>query len=188
MIIKKRGFTLVELIIVIGVIGMLIPAVFALFFIDLRAQSKALIMQDVKRNGDNALSAMTSLIKQNAVSLHSDYPPDSSNEVCATGSATFSGSPIYFEDVNNDWFAFYLDENRIASESSSTGVGYLTSSTVYVDNAGDGAFTLTCVRGSTYNPPLVSISYRISQASQSATRQEEKAEFNYQTKVKLRSY
>ena len=180
--IKKLGYSALEMLIVIGMISLLIPAMFALFFSNLRAQSKVLILQEVKRNGDNALGAMTTIIKQYGRSLHSAIPPLSSNEICTNDNPNFNDGRIYIKDVNGNWFSFYVSQNKIASESSQTGSVDLTNDKVSISS-----FALTCTRTSEFSPPLVSISFIASQSA-ITDRQDEKSTLNYQTKVKLRTY
>lgn len=179
---NRFGFTILEMIVVLSIIGLLLPAVFSLFFSSLRAQSKVLILQQVKSNGDNALNVIESVTRQSGVSLHSDNPPSITNQVCVNNGTTYSAGNIYVLDKNGDWFSFYLNNSAIASESGTIGVQDLTSDKVEITN-----FTLTCSRSSQTSPPLISISFTVSQTG-SPGRQEQEATLNYQTKVKLRSY
>ncbi|OGK15589.1 hypothetical protein A3H80_03735 [Candidatus Roizmanbacteria bacterium RIFCSPLOWO2_02_FULL_37_19] len=179
---KLRGFTLIETMIVLSIIGLIIPVMFSLFFINLRSQTKVLILQEVKRNGDNSLNTIESLSKQFGVSFHQASPPLRTNEVCVTTGSNYSAGNIYILDESGDWFSFYLDNGRIASESGTTGVTYLTNDKVVVSS-----FSLTCDRPISVSPPIMSISFTVSQVG-TPGRQEEEASLNYQTKIKLRSY
>ena len=169
-----KGFTLVELVLVLGILGILLPAVFSLFVANLRAQTKVLILQDVKRNGDTALDTIEILVKAKAKSIEQqDGTP-----VCTTSGSTYSGD-LYFVDDAGNRFMFNQSNNRIASESAAT--DYLTTNKVSVSS-----FEMSCDRSSLFVAPLISISFTIDQA-QTTSRAEESASLQYQTKIRLRN-
>jgi prepilin-type N-terminal cleavage/methylation domain-containing protein len=118
---RKNGFTLLEVMIVLSIFALLVPAMFTMYFASLRAQRKVIVLRDAKRNGDNALTVMESLIKQNAISIHNATPPTTANEVCTVSTPTASGIPLYFKDKDGTWFSFGLTSNKIASASGTSG-------------------------------------------------------------------
>lgn len=181
----KQGFTLIELIVVIGIIVITLPVTFSLFFVNFQAQTKVYILQEVKRNGDYALNVIESLIKQRAYAIYTDQALTA--EVCSTKSGTntntsYTGA-LYFKDKDGKYFNFAISGNKIASYSAIINPNpyNLTNQKVIVSG-----FTTSCNRTQTFSPPLVSISFKIDQAS--GTRYEEVASLSYQTKIKLRSY
>lgn len=171
---QQKGFTMIELIIVLAILGILMPAGFAMFMANLRAQTKVLILQQVKRNGDAALDTMESLIKIQGQSLEEA----DGTAVCDTSGSSYSGD-VYFVDPDGQRFMFHQLTERIASESATT--AYLTSDRVTVSN-----FVLSCSRESQFTAPLVSIAFDVQQA-QMTTRAEEAATLGYQTKIRLRN-
>lgn len=173
------GFTLIETLIVIAIVAMIIPALFGLFFAHVRAQAKVYVLQQVKTNGDGALGIIETLVKDNAISIHSGSPPTSGNEVCSTASSSYS-STMYFLDRSGSYFNFALSSGKIASSSSVMSTVYLTSDKVSVSS-----FTLSCDRGSSYSQPVVSIGFTVTQAG-AGGRTDESATLQYQTKVQLR--
>lgn len=176
---RAKGFTLIEVIVVIAVIGMVIPAIFSVIFAILQQEAKIYQLSEVKRQGDNALSIMESTIKSYAVSIHD--APTGGNEVCA--SAGDSGTAAYFRDSTDTWFRFYVNNNKIVSNSAVVNAtGDLTKASVTVSN-----FAVTCTRPNGAAPPLVNIQFKVS-GNGSSTRPEDRAELDYRTKIKLRSY
>jgi prepilin-type N-terminal cleavage/methylation domain-containing protein len=155
---RQSGFTFIEMLIVVAIISIIIPALFALFFAHVRAQSKVFQLQQVKENGDSALGIMETLIKDGAISIHSASPPTSGNEVCATASSSYSGT-LYFLDRSSTYFSFALSSGKIASSSSAMGT------TVNLTNSKStiSSLAISCSRSSTYAEPLVSISFTVSQ-------------------------
>ena len=150
------------------------PAGFAMFMANLRAQTKVLVLQQVKRNGDAALDTMETLVKIQGQSLEQI----DGTQVCSTSGSSYTGD-IYFVDPDGQRFMFHALTERIASESATT--AYLTSNRVTISN-----FVMSCSRESQFTAPLVSISFDVQQA-QTTTRAEEAASLSYQTKIRLRN-
>lgn len=173
----QKGFTLLELMITLSILGVLLPAAFAMFITNIRAQTKVLVLQEVKRNGDAALNTIETLIKTQGESMEQlDGTP-----ICNTSGSSYSGD-VYFVDENGNRFMFNRDSNseQIASNSAST--VYLTT-----DNVDVTSFSLTCERESQFAAPLISVSFAIEQG-RTTTRAEEQSSLNYQTKIRLRSF
>ncbi len=176
--VKRNGYSLLELVLVLSILGIIIPAGFSIFMASMRAQLKVSLLQEVKRNGDTALSVMENLIKSRTQSLQQlDGTP-----ICNVAGATYSAGDVYFVDSEAQRFRFYLSTDQIASDSSAIGSSFLTNSKVAVTN-----FTLTCEKSNSFTPPIISIGYTVSQASDT-TRSEEQARLDYLTKVRLRTY
>jgi len=62
---KKNGFTLIEVLVSVGVIGVLSILIVQSFFSTLRNNTKTELMKDLKQNGDYAMQTMVRMI-QNA--------------------------------------------------------------------------------------------------------------------------
>lgn len=184
-ILYRRGFTLLEVMIVLSIFALIVPAMFSMYFMSLRAQHKVLVLRDAKRNGDNALTAMENLIKQNAVTIHFASPPSTANQVCTSAVPSSFGVELFFADKDNTWFTFSEDNGKIASTSGSLGGSvdtYLTNAKSIISD-----FDVGCVYVSETSPPLVSITFDVDQAGPTG-RPEDVSSLTYQTKVKLRSY
>jgi prepilin-type N-terminal cleavage/methylation domain-containing protein len=182
---NKKGFTLLEVVVVLSLFAIIVPAMFTMYFASLRAQKKVFVLRDTKRNGDNALTVIESLIKQNAVSVHNATPPTTANQVCTSLVTSSSAVPLYFKDKDGTWFSFTQVSNKIASHSGSlsgTTTVQLTNSKSIVSG-----FDVRCIYVSELSPPLVSISFDLNQNGPTG-RPEDVSSLSYQTKVKLRSY
>jgi len=187
---RRFGFTLMEITIVIGLISLILPVIFSIIFSITRQQAKVYILSQVKREGDNALNTIENLIRNNAVSIHSNIP-ESGNKVCYDASlehpvqGVSNGSDFYFYDRSGEWFRFALSESEIASSSS------VPNSTVDLTsnlNSRISIFEISCKQTSSFTPPIVSIHFRVEQRQSESQRAEDVASLDYATKIKLRSY
>jgi len=179
--IKKEGFTIIEIIVVIAVIAMTLPTIFSLMFLSFQAQNRVRALQNVKESGDYAFSVMQSLIRQYGNGIYKAADSSSANKVCGITGDNYTGR-LYFKDSNNDFFSFSIDNNRIAS-TSGVMVYYLTPENV---TAAAEDFVISCERLTDFDPPLVTIDFTLTVGA-TQLRYEDKAELRYQTKVKLRN-
>jgi type II secretory pathway pseudopilin PulG len=193
--IRKKSFTLIEMIVVIATIGLVLPAVFAIVFTILQQQIKIQRLSIVKREGDYALSVMENTIRNYAKSIHSGIP-DETNEICKSVNST-PQSFDYFRDKYNNYFRFCRsrngtdcdgDGNFIASNSSIliNNPSYfiaLNSEKTKITN-----FSIQCYRTNLYSPPVVNVSFTIEYNTTSTRPEERVTSLNYKTKIKLKSY
>jgi len=179
---KFLSFTLIEIMVVIGVIGLVLPALFTIIFAILQQQTKIIRIQEVKRQGDFVLGVIKTEIKNSAISIHSGLPLTDLNKVCQT---MFVEEAACFKDRNGNWFRFYIPSGttRIASISAS-GFSDLTNDKVIIND-----FSINCYKPGDYSPAIVDIKYKIcynNGDSCSSSRPEENMTITYQTKIKLR--
>lgn len=186
----KKGFTLIETIVVVAVIGLTLPVIFAIFLVLLQQQTKIYRLNTVKKEGDYVISLIQNTIKKNAVLILSDtspIPPDETNTECDDDLTSYgSTSNLYFLDKNGLWFGYELSTDSIASSASNLATANLTSTKTQVSN-----FSIECSRTYIYSQPSVSLSFDIKYCIDAAcdqTRPEETASLHYQTKIKLRNY
>ena len=184
----KSGFTLLETMIVIGIISLILPLIFSIVFSITRQQAKVYVLSTVKREGDNALSVIENLIRTNAIGIYSVQAL--SSKVCTTASYDGgNGSSFYFSDKDGNWFNFKTTTDtgllKIASDSSVISTAIDLTST---KNTQISAFNISCDQTSSTSSPIISIQFTIAQKQTTSTRIEDLASLNYSTKIKLRSY
>lgn len=186
---SKQSFTLIEMLVVLGVMGLVLPVIFSMLFLTLRQQVKIYRLAEVKRQGDSTTASIENAIKSYAVNVRSTSVPGS--EVCITPNSS-SLSAAYFVDKFTNYFGYNLDLNyQLASVSAiPLAGGNLTNNKVVVSN-----LSFSCTKGQFYSAPTVSMSFNICyKATSSCTscpcassRPEEQAMLNYQSIIKLRS-
>ena len=184
-VIRKKSFTIIELVISIGVLMFILPITFSIVFSILRQElsTSALIM--AKRDSDNLLGIMKNTVKDRAMSIHSGVPTTLLNEVCSSlqvGQSYISDAGVtknmYFQDKYGAYFHYTLLSGRIASASSS-----MTPSSVNLTNSKItiSSFRLECMRQSEFSAPVISVSF-------TSTFSSFLPSFSYFTKFKLLNY
>lgn len=196
---KTLGFTIGELVIVIAVIAVAVPAVFGVFFSVLYGKSKVNILQEVKRNGDSAMNTMKYLIQSRAAAIYSDS--SLTTEVCSNkyslGTAQNASNTLYFQDKDSPTNYFYFisenDNNGTPGDTSDDviKIAYysgMTRHNLTNNKVGISNFTLTCKRlTEAYNSfPVVTIGFTLKKSG-AAGRQEETTSLTYGRKIKLRN-
>ncbi|TSC54476.1 MAG: Uncharacterized protein LiPW31_78 [Microgenomates group bacterium LiPW_31] len=169
---KKSGFTLIEIIVVVGILGIIMVMGSNLFFSILRGSTKTKILQLVKQNGDYAISVMGRMIRN-------------ARSVSGSGSAITIINP----DGNTTTFNCCGTSPNflIASESGSLSCenARLTNDEVKVDDCSNVFSIIAGEVGA--RPDVVTINFTLSQAG-ATTRLEEQASINFQTTISLRNY
>lgn len=179
----KKAFTLIETIIVVAILGLVLPALFAIIFVILQEQSKIYRLSQVKRQGDYVLDVMGNVVRNYAVQIYSDQAMTSANEKCVTAASSYnSSSSLYLRDKFGNWLRFYSSGSKIASESAVLTSVYLTTGAINVSN-----FSLTCTRSSLFSYPVLNVLFTVSYNS-SSSRPEDVASLKYQTNIKLRPH
>lgn len=178
MAMKQSGFSLVELLVGVGIVGIIGVLVVQVFFSTLRSNSKTEIRKEVKQNGDLALETMARLI-QGAREVNSS---------CSSSGTTTT--ELVLVDTNGETMTFgcILDGSvtRLAS-TSGTVSEYLTSKSVSLGGSAcaNSTISFTC-RGVGGAPPRITISFTLSQVGQAGS-QFEQSSSSFQSSVSLRN-
>lgn len=187
---SEVGFTLIETIVVIAVIGLTLPVLISTVFILVRQQTKVVRLSQVKREGDYLINTIENTIRNRAISIHSGEPTEG-NIVCkgVVGSYSYSStSSLYFRDKDKQWFGYLAGSDLISSDSAYLALPInLTSGKILVS-----PFSISCSRNSLYSPASILLSFDVCYDTGlpncATTRPEEIASMHYQTRIKLRSY
>lgn len=161
---SSKGFTLVEMAVAVGLLGMISVAAVALFFSTIRGGGKVSVGTEVKQNGQFAVSTMEQLIR-NSLALTS----------CTNSGVVLQardGASLTFSCTNIGPTGY------IASNSAR-----LTSTSVAVTSCGFSCSIDTSGR----RPPLISVNFTVRQANVDV-EEEGTAEADFSTSVSLRNY
>lgn len=181
---KNKGFTLVELLVIVALVGLIGVITTQVFIIGFKSQGKGEITKEVKQNGDYALSVIETMVRNAA-----DFAP---NQVCNQGTTTLSV-------VNPDGYTTIFDctppSQNIASVSAlptttpaltPTGI-VLTSGKVVVSSC---SFRVVCPTPA-LSPKYVFVDFTVSQgvvAGQPTPLAQNTASLEYQGTFSLGNY
>lgn len=172
----SKGFTLIELLVVMGIFLAVSAVAGAILFSSLRGSEKTATLDQVRQNGNYALSVMTKLIR-NAKTL--DYPTSAS----CLNSTTVAEIKFTPQDGSNQTI-FRCNEMidglpTIASNGSSL---LDTKQVSLIPNN----CSFICVQTSGAQPPNLKIKFTLSEAG-TTTFVEKKATVPFETSVTLRN-
>lgn len=182
---KHLGFTLIEVIVVLAVVGVVLPTFFTLFYSILRQQVKVYRLTQVKRQGDFIMSTLENTIRSNAYRLY-----NGAVEVCAP-TLPANGNVTAFQDSYRSSFSITTSGSNLqlspqavvppAPTFAFVG-GTLNDPSISILN-----FSMTCSRLSPFAAPIVYISFDATYNTASPNPQDN-ATLPYQTAVKLRNF
>ena len=159
---KNKGFTLIEMLVVSGIMALFALTVVSVFLSTVRGGSKAQLLQVVHRDGDFALARMAAMIRNGS-------------EADCSGAFT-----IINPDGGISSFTLVEDDsiNRIASNSSE----FLTGKV-----AKTSGLSFSCYEGDLGNQ-VVTIRFTLTAGGEVGAQLQEKVVQNFSTSVATRQY
>ena len=178
---NKKAFSIVEILVVMGIIGLMMPVIFTVMFAIIRQEARIFALTTVKNQGDFILNNLKFNVKNHAVSVHNGTPSSDANQVCTAAAGTPTVyDPLYLRDRAGNTFFYNVTGGVIASNSSVLASPQtLNNSRVTISN-----FSMSCNRPSAFSSPIVTVSYTVNYVTASG---ESPAVLNYDTKIKLRN-
>lgn len=177
-----KGFSLIEVLIAVTILGGISIVLSQSFFALSRANTKAELIKDMKQSGDFSIRVMEQMIRSN-ISVTSS---------CTTAGDTTNSLTITNPDGNQTTFGCVWDAtNRVTRLASTSGAltSYLssTNTTLGGANCTDNAMSLdfTCTSFPS-QPSSIKVSFTLSQAGVPADRFE-RASVSFQTTVNVRN-
>ncbi len=186
---KKKGFTLIEILISVSVLATVGVLIAQAFFTTTRSNTKTEILKDVKQNGDFAMDIMERMVHSAA----------GVTSVCQPGGTTAQSVTILNPDNGTTTFGCLYDATssvtRIASTSALGSSQYLTSTNVTLGGSGptpctSSSLIFICTSGAN-QPPKIHIRFTLSQRwRQEGTPPDpfERGGASFQTSVSPRNY
>lgn len=201
----KRGFTLIEVVVVIAVISITLPVIFSVMTIVAKQQGKIFRLSEAKQQGDFALNFIQDYIQTNADEIYRSYDGNSYlSPLCTevgTAETTQTGTDFYFpkKQIPNEYFRFLNQRATIALD----GGGTREISQIFLDDNGETKrlttnnvkienFEMECYRKNADTPPFVKVAFIVYYTGNSdafnlnTAAKEELAILNYRTVIQLR--
>ena len=161
--VKKRGFTLIEILVVIGILAIIMVVGSTSFFNLLRGSTKTKTATLVKENGDYALGVIARMIR-NAREISDCNPSMSSIEIL---------------NPDGRLTEFSCDKDTISSNSAA-----IISRQVKVKS---DSCSFNCQEGGPLQPDVVTIGFTLTQADGATGRPEEQVSIDFKTTISLRN-
>ncbi|PIQ73739.1 hypothetical protein COV58_00860 [Candidatus Roizmanbacteria bacterium CG11_big_fil_rev_8_21_14_0_20_36_8] len=188
---NKKGFTLIEIIIVISVISILLPTIFATVYMIVQQQLRIYRITETKRQGDYVSTVMKELISREVIGFQDDaglplcFTSGSSATAVDGSNFNFIASPVA-PSTNNQLFGFIRTGSTIQLEigtviAPAAITTDLTNTRVAVTN-----FIIACNKKSDSTLPLVAYEFDILFIDSTPTNSEGIVSLHYQSKVKIR--
>ncbi len=177
---KVEGFTLIEVIVAVGIISLVLPVIFNIFFITLKSQFEFNELKKVKNNGDNAVNQIQNLIRNDATRL-----------VKCTDRTTICQQSETYESPDGD-FCFIQKTGKLV-KIAKQGNNFVVQSTeeasfnynfnlISISQVGLDMVPIAKCTGFTYSPPIVNYDFSLA-SSKSAN-----VKLQYKVTSKLRNY
>ncbi len=165
------GFTLIEVLVVMGVFVTVSGIILSILFVSLRGSRKSDLIVSVRQNGDVAMSQMVRMIRY-AKSL--DSPTSCVPSVVYLNSITITSA-----DDNQTVFSCPV--------SSGTGISSNSASLIDVNAVAVSSCSFSCTQASLSDPPSITINFILS-ALGGGNLVEGQTSIPFQTSVTMRNY
>ncbi|MBM3205689.1 type II secretion system protein [Candidatus Shapirobacteria bacterium] len=175
---QTHGFTLVEILIVVGILGIIAAVGTNVFFTTFRGSTKTKVLTKVKQNGDYALSTMERLIR-NAQEVVVD---EDAGDLCQANM-----SKIKIKKLDGTEILFSCENIGTVNGFIASDAARLTSNEVKVDICSFSCTTKGLPGKLEFYPQAIEINFTLSQAAV-ANRPEEEATLNFNTTVSTRNF
>jgi len=104
---KRRGFTLIEMMITVAIVGLVLPVLFGIIFSLVRLQVQVNQLQRLKETGDYVSNQILNTVRQEAISVANEECFD---KVELGGSTTY----LLFENkTDTTCFGYYVNDSKL---------------------------------------------------------------------------
>lgn len=189
----KRGYTLVEMLIVLSIISVIFPVVFSILYILLNQQVKLYRIIETKRQGDRIMSFMKEKISREAVVIKNAAGTPRCDLYTGIPETTADGNDFIFRKSTDPLapsFNFYVTTSTLLTQDSAG----LPSTSLHDNRVRITNFQIECFRrNNTISPAqpnkhviMVGFSYTVEFIDNTPTQAEGTTSLQYHTKIRLR--
>lgn len=183
----RAGFTLVEVLVVIGIMSFVLPTVTIVLFIILRQQLMVARLTLVKRQGDQALAVIQRVIEREAVGMQDGSDPPV--PICDT-MTTAPQAVSSFVLSSGDTVSFVVSDGALTMVT--TGAGGRTDTLidpakVVIDQtAYPAGIQIRCVRPASYTHPFIAVDFVLQPSGLIGGAEQTSLRMRYSSKIMLR--
>lgn len=193
---KKKGFTLLEIVVVMAVLALLLPSVFGVIYIVMQQQLRIHKLTETKQQGDLIMNYMKESIIGSAVHI----VDGTGTAQCETAGSSYADSTNFrfaIEEAISPRLISFQETGGALTFNQHTYIPFFATYTIDSISLNDPTtveisnFTIECRRktgnvSSAVYYPVVAFSYDATFVDNTPTAQEGIVTLHYQTKVKLR--
>lgn len=187
---KRKAFTLIEMLIVLTVVSILIPTVFSIVYVIMRQQVRIYRVIETRRQGDSVLTFIKDrMVRSKQITNNPSSPPYTPRcatvgpPVTSSNNTTEDAFDIAFLDNDDNRYRIYL--NKTTGNLMFQPLPGGTATPINNNLVSVSSFVITCARRAQEGAPLISISYTI-QFKDTTAVEDVVVSLPYQTKIKLR--
>jgi type II secretory pathway pseudopilin PulG len=177
----KNGYTLIELVVVGGILVVISSLVTGILYTTLRSTTKTTVTTNVSQNGSYALSVITNIITSSTEVLNVDNQDDFKD--CT---ASPRGSSIELQRLDGGVTTLMCTESGSIASQSAGGSSFDLLNTDAVQIAQNNC-SFTCKQSTVYDTPVIEINFSLADKSTSSFK-EDQASADFDTSVVLRNY
>lgn len=188
---KQRGYTLIELLAVMVIMGTVGFIITAILVSSLRGSSKATVVNEIRQNGNYAILQMGRMIgfSQAFLGASTDHVTPYTTNCTPSPSPDFKYLKIKLFDDKETILSCNLNANPPTGwpygwtypAIASNGASFINANEVSVETCG-----FTCTQNSISEPPVIGIKFRLTQKSSSALF-EKRSTIPFETSVTTRN-
>lgn len=186
---SRKSFSLIEIVIVVGIIGMVLPILFAIVFLIMQQQIRIYALQEVKKQGDQAMNSIRSTVRQygTIVSNPTLIPTPTITDICPIYPTTITPMPfIYVYNRDMIGFSYSLTNDavpKIASNSAHA-ANPVTDLPLTNDKVTVSDLKFSCYKTNQFSPPIVYVYFKVTKSGGGANP----PSMEYSTRFKLKNY
>jgi len=176
---KRNGFTLLEVIVVIGTLAFILPIITIILFMVLRQQLAVTRMTEVKRQGDLSSALIQNTLERDVVKIYDI----GNNEICTGGGS--SETVAYFTDATANKISFVINSSGALIKRTVDTSGNITDApmTNVQKVTVESSPTMQCIRSRLFTKPLVQVSFSIVPSGNILPDEQNAARLYYSTKT-----
>ncbi|HNQ31198.1 MAG TPA: hypothetical protein PKG71_00520 [Candidatus Woesebacteria bacterium] len=180
-----HAFTLIEVVVVVSTLAVALPIVTLILFAILRQQLAVTRMSEVKKQGDQAITFIQTMLEQEVRAM---YAADGS-QLCENASGSIA-TVDYFMDADGNKIHLILDQNNLSVRrelvSGADSNDMLTDNAkVFVEPVSVGIPLAQCVRSRSFARPIIGVQFSIVPAGTMSNDEREGLRMHFFTKIAI---